>query len=111
MIKVYFDFNNWGVGYYRGSNYHFICVLPTLVIRIPNKNERTFYPYNRLFNRRGRKSHEHNFREVKCTCVEANLQGLPYDIICPAHFPDNISCGNPECPVGGNCQGRCVKDF
>lgn len=34
-MKVYFDFNDWWIGYYRGSNYHFICPLPTLVIRWP----------------------------------------------------------------------------
>jgi hypothetical protein len=32
-MKIYFDFNDWWVGYYRGENYHFICPLPTLVIR------------------------------------------------------------------------------
>jgi hypothetical protein len=32
-MKVYFDFNDWWIGYYRGSSYHFICPLPTLVIR------------------------------------------------------------------------------
>lgn len=35
MFKVYFDLNDWWIGYYRGSTYHFICPLPTLVIRWP----------------------------------------------------------------------------
>lgn len=32
-IKVYFDFNDWWVGYYRGPNHHYVCPLPTVVIR------------------------------------------------------------------------------
>jgi hypothetical protein len=35
QFRIYFDFNDWWVGYYRGSNYHFICPIPTLVIRWP----------------------------------------------------------------------------
>lgn len=30
---VYRDGNDWWVGYYRGSADHFVCPLPTLVIR------------------------------------------------------------------------------
>lgn len=33
MMKVYIDTNDWWIGYYRGSNYHFVCPLPTVVIR------------------------------------------------------------------------------
>lgn len=32
-MKVYFDFNDWWIGYYRGSQYHFVCPLPTVVVR------------------------------------------------------------------------------
>lgn len=32
-MKIYLDFNDWWIGYYRGSTYHFVCPLPTLVIR------------------------------------------------------------------------------
>lgn len=32
-MKVYRDPNDLWVGYYRGPNYHYVCVLPTLVIR------------------------------------------------------------------------------
>lgn len=32
-MKVYFDFRDWWVGYYRGDSHHYVCVLPTLVIR------------------------------------------------------------------------------
>lgn len=32
-VKVYIDTNDWWIGYYRGSNYHFACLLPTVVIR------------------------------------------------------------------------------
>jgi hypothetical protein len=45
MIRIYFDFHDWWVGYYRGSDYHFVCPLPTLVIRWPNKNLRSFRRY------------------------------------------------------------------
>ena len=32
-MKIYFDFNDWWVGYYRGGTHHYVCPLPTLVIR------------------------------------------------------------------------------
>ena len=31
--RIYFDFADWWVGYYRGPNHHYVCPLPTLVIR------------------------------------------------------------------------------
>jgi hypothetical protein len=37
---VYFDFNDWWVGYRRGSQHHHICLLPTLVFRLENKRTR-----------------------------------------------------------------------
>lgn len=33
--SVYFDFNDWWVGYYRGPNHHYVCLLPTVVVRWP----------------------------------------------------------------------------
>lgn len=33
-LSIYIDTHDWWVGYYRGENYHFICPLPTLVVRI-----------------------------------------------------------------------------
>jgi hypothetical protein len=41
-IKIYFDFKDWWIGYYRGSNYHFICPLPTIVIRWERKKFKKF---------------------------------------------------------------------
>lgn len=33
-MKLYFDRRDWWSGYYRGDNgYHYVCVLPTLVLR------------------------------------------------------------------------------
>lgn len=32
-MKVYFDFHDWWLGYYRGPNHHYVCVLPTVVLR------------------------------------------------------------------------------
>ena len=33
QMKVYFDLHDWWVGYYRGDEHHYVCPLPTLVIR------------------------------------------------------------------------------
>lgn len=32
-VKLYRDYNDWWVGYYRGPNHHYVCLLPTFVIR------------------------------------------------------------------------------
>lgn len=32
-VKVYFDRRDWWVGYYRGDTHHYVCPLPTVVIR------------------------------------------------------------------------------
>lgn len=32
-VKVYLDLRDWWIGYYRGDTHHYVCVLPTLVIR------------------------------------------------------------------------------
>lgn len=32
-MKVYFDFHDWWVGYYRGDTHHYVCPFPTLVVR------------------------------------------------------------------------------
>lgn len=32
-VKVYWDFRDWWVGYYRGDEHHYACPLPCLVIR------------------------------------------------------------------------------
>lgn len=34
-MKVYRDYNDWWIGYYRGENFHFVCPLPTVVFRWP----------------------------------------------------------------------------
>lgn len=36
-MKLYFDFNDWWVGYYRSGSYHYVCPFPTLVIRWPRR--------------------------------------------------------------------------
>ncbi len=33
MLKIYIDTNDWWLGYYRGPSHHYVCLLPTLVIR------------------------------------------------------------------------------
>lgn len=32
-VAVYRDRNDWWVGYYRGETHHYVCPLPTLVVR------------------------------------------------------------------------------
>lgn len=32
-MKLYIDTNDWWIGYYRGDTHHYVCPLPTLVIR------------------------------------------------------------------------------
>lgn len=39
-MRFYRDRNDWWVGYYRGDQHHYVCLLPTLVIRWPR-----FVPY------------------------------------------------------------------
>jgi hypothetical protein len=39
-VKVYFDFNDWWVGVYRGPHHWYICPLPCLVFRFGNKQTR-----------------------------------------------------------------------
>lgn len=34
---VYIDPADWWIGYYRGPNHHYVCPLPTLVIRWPRR--------------------------------------------------------------------------
>lgn len=31
--RIYVDMNDWWVGYYRGDTHHYVCLLPTVVIR------------------------------------------------------------------------------
>jgi hypothetical protein len=37
-IHVYRDPADWWIGYYRGPHNHYICPLPTLVVRWPRRN-------------------------------------------------------------------------
>lgn len=41
-VKIYFDFRDWWIGYYRSDANHYVCLLPTLVIRWRRKGLR--YP-------------------------------------------------------------------
>ena len=34
-VKVYREPRDWWVGYYRGDAFHYVCLLPTIVIRWP----------------------------------------------------------------------------
>lgn len=34
----YIDTNDWWIGYYRGPNHHYICLLPTVVIRFTRRS-------------------------------------------------------------------------
>jgi hypothetical protein len=34
-IKIYRDRRDWWIGYYQGDTHHYICPIPTIVIRWP----------------------------------------------------------------------------
>ena len=34
---VYIEPRDWWIGYYRGDRHHYVCPLPTVVIRWPRK--------------------------------------------------------------------------
>jgi hypothetical protein len=38
-IRIYIDLDDWWVGYYRGPCFHYICILPTVVIRWGRKGD------------------------------------------------------------------------
>lgn len=62
-MKIYIDKNDWWVGYYRGENSHYVCLLPCVVIR--------WRRYSRLFS--------HFLRPHKwVACVEPD--GRRYEI-------------------------------
>jgi hypothetical protein len=33
VVNVYIEPRDWWIGYYRGDGYHYVCPLPTVVIR------------------------------------------------------------------------------
>jgi hypothetical protein len=36
-VRLYPDPRDWWVGYYRGPDHHYVCVLPCIVLRWPRK--------------------------------------------------------------------------
>ncbi len=34
-MRIYLDTRDWWIGYYHGATHHYVCPLPTLVIRWP----------------------------------------------------------------------------
>lgn len=32
-VSIYIDLRDWWIGYYRGDAHHYVCLLPTLVVR------------------------------------------------------------------------------
>lgn len=32
-MRIYIDTADWWIGWYRGPNHHYVCVIPTVVIR------------------------------------------------------------------------------
>jgi len=36
-MKIYIDTRYWWVGWYRGPEHHYICLLPCIVIRADRK--------------------------------------------------------------------------
>lgn len=37
-MRVYLEPRDWWIGYYRGAVYHYVCVLPCVVIRWKRRN-------------------------------------------------------------------------
>lgn len=38
-LRVYLDWRDWWIGYYRAENYHYVCPLPCLVVRWARRGE------------------------------------------------------------------------
>jgi hypothetical protein len=38
-MKIYIDTADWWIGYYRGPNHHYVCLVPTVVIRWERKKQ------------------------------------------------------------------------
>lgn len=36
-MTIYIDTRDWWIGYYRSGVYHYVCPLPTVVIRWPRR--------------------------------------------------------------------------
>lgn len=36
-MRLYFDARDWWVGYFRGDDRHYVCLLPTLVLSWPRR--------------------------------------------------------------------------
>jgi hypothetical protein len=41
-VNIYLDSRDWWVGYYRGNEHHYVCPLPTVVIRWERRAFRTW---------------------------------------------------------------------
>lgn len=33
VVRLYIDRRDWWVGYYRGERHHYVCLVPTVVLR------------------------------------------------------------------------------
>lgn len=45
-VKVYIDRADWWIGYYRSPIHHYVCPLPTLVIRWQRRDAATRFGWN-----------------------------------------------------------------
>ena len=41
-LRVFIDTRDWWVGYYRSYDYHYVILIPTVVIRWDKKNKVSF---------------------------------------------------------------------
>jgi hypothetical protein len=37
-MKIYIDTHDWWIGWYRGETHHYLCLLPTVVIRLNRRH-------------------------------------------------------------------------
>jgi hypothetical protein len=99
-VRVYIEPRDWWIGYYRGDTHHYVCPLPTVVVRWP---------------RRGQKATAALAPIKPCWCMTCDREardarvaaGDPYAwmgmrfIVCP-------DCGNKRCPRATHHDHACT---
>jgi hypothetical protein len=65
-MKTYLDFHDWWIGYYRGDSHHYVCPLPTVVIRWDRRAAALDSPPDEV----GDGLEEDPYDDEPCTCLE-----------------------------------------
>lgn len=105
-MKVYFDFRDWWIGYYRGDTHHYICPLPTLVIRWPRSGRVLQQPYKDPF-----RNHFANLKILEDSRVPENTAYvIPDHLISNYKFLDMLLNPQKYSPTDGKYTIRDRKD-